>query len=154
MENLFRKTDDLSNVFYDNNLFGGFEFTSVNMGEDFRYEFKQFVSADKTKCVLVLPKSRFIDAPRCVWLILDKFHATCLNPLKVSPWFTSPNNQRSVLISQSDFVPEKIRRNDDGFSERGVDIESDESLTYKYWLSQADNNTMRPWLNAYGCLYL
>lgn len=142
------------NTSFEKNLFGDFDLKRVSYGDDCRFEFNSYVSNNGNQCILVLPKSRLIDSPRCVWLILDKYHAVGLTPMKVSPWFTSPDNTRAVLLSKGDFSPSRIKRIDEGFESRGVTDESPENLTYEYWRSKVIKYSNRPWVNMFGWLYL
>jgi hypothetical protein len=152
--NLSRKIENVPNLLTDKNLFGEFDLSFVEYNEDYRYEFNSYVNRSDTQCILVLPKPRFIDSPRCVWLILDKYHTVGLDPRKVSPWFTSPNNTRAVLLSKGDFSPNRIKRVDKGFVERGVCDELPDSLTYEYWRSMVGAYKDQPWVNIYGWLYM
>ena len=154
MENLSRKNVELSDSLIGDNLFGGFDMTLVKMGDDHHFEFNDYISIDGSKCILVLPKARFIDSPRCVWVILDKNHSVSLDMRKVSPWYTSSNGLRAVLLSSGDFNPERIKYDEKGFCNRGVNDDSDDCLTYEYWRSMVKRYSPRPWVNAYGWLFL
>lgn len=154
MNNPFREIEKLPNIMSDKNLFGGFDLTFVEYNGDYRYEFNSYVNRSDTQCILVLPKPRFIDSTRCVWFILDKYHAVGLDPRKVSPWYTSPDNSRAVLISKSDFLVNRIKRVEKGFCERGACEELPDSLNYQYWRSMVGVYKNPPWINIYGWLYM
>ena len=158
MEILSRKVVEVDfspNLNKLNNLFGDFDLYSYLVGEDDRYGFNSYVSKGGNRCVLVLPKARFKDINRSVCLILDRTHFIGLNPYKVSPWYTSPDNSRAVVLSASDFIADKIKHFPDGFDARGISEDNAECLEFKYWLSQVkDEYAHSPWITSSGWLYL